>query len=150
MVKKWIFFFSFFGPFQFYQLAMAVSPEDIVKYRQGILFGMGWNVGAMGSMVKGDVPFDRDKFIFFAERTAALTPMVLEGFQPETKDVESYTKQKTWENLRDFEKRMSQLLEETEKLVDVAKTGEESEVKKQFGKTAQQCKGCYDNYKKKS
>ena len=52
MVKKWILFFSFFGPFQFYQLAMAVSPEDIVKYRQGILFGMGWNVGAMGSMVK--------------------------------------------------------------------------------------------------
>ena len=150
MVKKWILFFSFFGPFQFYQLAMAVSPEDIVKYRQGILFGMGWNVGAMGSMVKGDVPFDRDKFIFLAERTAALTPMVLEGFQPETKDVESYTKQKTWENLRDFEKRMSQLLEETEKLVDVAKTVGESEVKKQFGKTAQQCKGSHDNYKKKS
>ena len=150
MGKKRISLFFFFVTFQFSQIVMAVPPEDVVKYRQGILFGIGWNVGAMGAMVKGDMPFDRDQFLFFAKRMAALTPMVLEGFKPETKDVKSYTKPETWENLVDFESRMSRLLEETEKLVEVAKNGEEVEIKKQFGKTAQQCKGCHDNYKKKS
>ena len=134
----------------FSQIAFSGELEDAVKYRQGILFGMSWNVGAMGAMVKGKLPFDRDKFLFFAERLEALTPMVLEGFKPATKVVETYTKDKMWENLEDFESRMFILIEETGKLVQVAKVGNESDMKKQFGKTAKQCKGCHDNYKKKS
>ena len=73
-------FFLFFGPLQFYQLAMAVSPEDIVKYRQGIFCWYGLECWCHGLNGQGDVPFDRDKLIF-SLNVAALTPMVLEkGF----------------------------------------------------------------------
>ena len=123
----------FFFTLQASQMVFAVPAEDIVKYRQGILFGMGWNVSAMGAMVKGDVPFDREKFIFLAERTATLTPMVIEGFKSETKEVESYTKPNLWENFEDFETRMSKLFYETEKLIEIARNGELGEIKKQFG-----------------
>ncbi len=127
----------------------APKPEDAVAYRQGILRAMGWNVGPMGAMVKGDVPFDAQRFAFLAGRTAALAPMALEGFTPDTRDAKSHARTALWENLDDFEKRMGQLREATTALATVAQGGDEASIKQQFGKTVQVCKGCHDEYREK-
>ena len=131
----------------FSNVAISGVLEDTVKYRQGMMGGVGWNVGLMGAMVKGDAPFDREKFIFFASRTSLLIPMVVEGFTEKTKDLDSNVKPKIWSNLDDFNEKMSNLGKEASELLKVAEEGTESEIKKQFGTTVKQCKGCHDLYK---
>lgn len=127
----------------------APKPEDAVAYRQGILRAMGWNVGPMGAMVKGDIPFDAQRFAFLAGRTAALAPMALEGFTPDTRDAKSHARPGLWENMKDFEARMAALREATTALAAAAQGGDEAGIKQQFGETVQVCKGCHDEYREK-
>ena len=129
--------------------AAGPSPEDVVEYRQSMMLGLGWNVGAMGAMVKGDVPWDQKKFAFLAARAAALAPMSREGFTPDTAKAKSHAKPALWENLPDFDKRTDELNAGTKKLAEVAQGGDEGSTKKQFGETVKACKGCHDKYKEK-
>jgi cytochrome c556 len=128
-------------------LVAAPKPEDAVKYRQGVLFAMGWNVGTMGAMVKGDIPFDAARFAFLAERTAQLSPMVREGFTPDSKGAKSHALPELWDNIDDFEKRMKDLNAATQALATTAKGGDEGKTKEQFGATVKVCKGCHDEYR---
>lgn len=130
-------------------LGAAPKPDDAVKYRQGVLFAMGWNVGAMGAMVKGDVPFDAKQFAFLAARVAQLSPMVLEGFTPDSKSAKSHALPALWENLDDVKARMTKLNEATQALATAANSGDEGAMKQQFGETVQVCKGCHDEYREK-
>lgn len=130
-------------------LVAAPKPEDAVKYRQGVLFAMGWNVGEMGAMVKGDIPFDAARFAFLAERTAQLSPMMREGFTPDSKDAKSHALPELWENLEDFDERTKALKESTQALAAAAKGGDEGAMKQQFGETVKVCKGCHDEYREK-
>jgi cytochrome c556 len=127
----------------------AQKPEDTVAYRQGILRALGWNVGPMGAMVKGEVPFDAQRFAFLAGRTAALAPMALEGFTPDTQDAKSHARPALWKNMDDFKARMDKLQEATAALATVAQGGDEAGIKRQFGETVQVCKGCHDEYREK-
>lgn len=129
--------------------AHAGKAEDAVHYRQGILMGMGWNVGEMGAMVKGDMPFDKARFAFLAGRIATLAPMVREGFSPDTKSVKSHARPALWDNLDDLDKRFKDLEAATAKLVEVSRAGDEGAMKAQFGETVQVCKGCHDEYRVK-
>ena len=129
--------------------AAGPRPEDAVEYRQGMMHGLGWNVGAMGAMVKGDVPWDQKKFAFLAARTAALAPMAREGFTSETAQAKSHVKPALWENLPDFDKRTDELNAGAKKLAEVAQGGDEGATKQQFGEMVKACKGCHDKYKEK-
>ena len=125
------------------------KPEEAVEYRQGMMIGLGWNVGAMGAMAKGSVPWDQKKFAFLAGRTAALAPMAREGFTPATARAKSHSKPALWENLPDFDKRTDELNAATRKLADVAQGGDEAATKQQFGEMVKACKGCHDKYQEK-
>lgn len=126
-----------------------VKPEDAVEYRRGILHAMGWNVGPMGAMVQGKIPFDKQRFAFLAERTAVLAPMPWEGFTPDTKGEKSDAKPALWENMDDFRKRAKDIQASTAKLAEVAAGGDEDAMKQQFGETVKVCKGCHDEYRVK-
>ena len=135
-------------------LALGVSaagpkPEDVVEYRQAMMYGLGWNVGAMGAMVKGDVPWDQKKFAFLAGRAAELAPMAREGFTPETAKVKSHAKAELWDNLPDFDKRTDEMNAAMKKLSEVTLAGDEAASKQQFGESVKVCKGCHDKYKAK-
>lgn len=130
-------------------LVAAPKPEDAVKYRQGVLFAMGWNVGTMGAMVKGDVPFDAERFAFLAGRAAQLSPMVLEGFTPDSKGAKSHALPKLWDNMDDFKQRWKELNAATQALATAAQGGDEAAMKQQFGETVKICKNCHDEYREK-
>ena len=129
--------------------AFAQKPEDAVSYRKGIMEALGWNVGPMGAMVKGDVSFDQDRFAFLAARAAALSPMALEAFTPDTKSAKSEAKPALWDNLDDFKKRMKAMDESTAKLAEAARAGDEAAIKGQFVEVVKVCKGCHDEYREK-
>ncbi|MGR8921283.1 MAG: c-type cytochrome [Gammaproteobacteria bacterium] len=125
------------------------KPEDVVRYRRGVMMAIGWNVGAMGAMAKGEMDWDGDRFAFWAERAAVLAPMAMEGFTPATAEAESNALPAVWSNMDDFEKRMLQMEEATAKLAEVARGGDKGATLEQFGAAAKNCKGCHDEYKKK-
>jgi cytochrome c556 len=129
--------------------ALAGKAEDAVHYRQGILMGLAWNVGGMGAMIKGDVPFDAARFAFLAGRTAMLAPMVREGFTPDTRDVKSDARPALWDNLADLDRRFKALEAATARLAEISRGGDAGAMKVQFGETVQVCKGCHDEYRVK-
>ena len=59
---------------------LATTPEEAIKYRQGILTAQKWNMSTMGEMVKGLKPYDKEDFAKRAANLALLSKMLLEGF----------------------------------------------------------------------
>lgn len=127
----------------------AEKPEDAVAYRQGIMTALAWNIGPIGLMVKGDLPFDDARFAFLAARAATLAPMALEGFTPATAKVKSRVKPVLWQHQDDFKKRIQDLQTATAELAKVAANGDQAQMRVLFGDTVKLCKGCHDEYQTK-
>lgn len=127
----------------------ADKPEHAVAYRQGIMVAMAWNIGPIGLMVKGDLPFDDARFAFLAARAAALAPMALEGFTPATAAVKSRVKAALWQHQDDFRKRMQELQTASAELAKVAANGDQAQMRLRFSDTVKLCKACHDEYQTK-
>jgi len=128
--------------------ASAGKVEDAVDYRQGAMNIFSWNLGHMGAMVKGDVPFDATAFQGYAKDLAAATKLnVLDGFPEASVTDESDAKGQIWLNWADFESKLQDLRTQSAKLVDVAAGGDEAAIKTQLGETRKTCKACHDDYK---
>lgn len=130
-------------------VSAADKPEHAVAYRQGIMVALAWNIGPIGLMVKGDVPFDDARFAFLAARAAALAPMALEGFTPATAAVKSHVKAALWQHQDDFKKRMQDLQTATTELAKVAAAGDQAQMRLLFSDTVKICKACHDEYQTK-
>lgn len=130
-------------------ICAAEKPEDAVAYRQGIMTALAWNIGPIGLMVKGDLPFDDARFAFLAARAAALAPMALEGFTPATAEVKSRVKASLWQHQDDFKKRIQELEAATAELAKVAAAGDQAQMRLLFSDTVKLCKACHDEYQTK-
>ncbi len=127
-----------------------VKPGQAIEYRQGVFTIMGWNMGPMAAMVKGERPYDKAAFAKYADNVAVVAPMALEGFTPGSdKGHETKAKPEIWTKMDDFKAKMTKLTEESAKLAAIAKTGSFDDIKKQFGATGGACKSCHDDYKAK-
>lgn len=130
--------------------ALAAKPEDAIKYRRGVMAAQGWNVGAMGAMVKGEKPYDKAEFAQRAANLAALTKMSLEGFLVEGSDKgDTKAKPEAFAEMDKFKAGMEKLNTEAGKLAQVAAGGDLAAIKPQFGEVAKTCKACHDNYRSK-
>jgi cytochrome c556 len=128
--------------------AAAVKPETAIRYRQSVYTMIGWNFVPMVDMIKSKTPWDSAEFARRADRIAALTPQLLEGF-PEGSDkgAETEAKPDIWKNMDDFKSKMNDLVRESKTLAEVAKAGDEAKTREQFKKTAGACKSCHDKYR---
>jgi cytochrome c556 len=122
--------------------------EDAVDYRQGVMNVFSWNLSRMGSMVKGETPFDAAAFKgYAADLATASTINVLQGFPDDSVSDESDAKDEIWLNWADFEAKFKTLKEAAAKLSEVAAGGEEGAMREQFKETAGACKACHNDYK---
>ncbi len=128
-------------------LFAQAKPEDAIKYRQGAYRVIGWNMGPMAAVVKGEVPYNKEDFARRAEIVAFVSKLTLEGFTPGTDKGETKVKPEAFAKMDDFKAKMTKMNEETAKLAAVAKTGSFDDIKKQFGATGASCKACHDDYK---
>ncbi len=124
------------------------KPEDIIRYRQSAYTVLLWNWMPMNAMVRGRIPFDAAEFARRADRVAALTPQLLEGF-PEGSGTGAPTEAKPeiWTDFADFTAKMKDLERESAALSTIAKSGDEAKMREQFAKTGGACKACHDKYK---
>ncbi|OUD14456.1 c-type cytochrome [Thioflexithrix psekupsensis] len=129
------------------------AKKDAVEYRQSVYQVIKGNFAPMAQVVKGEASYDADSFTLRAERVAALSKMALEGFIPETDmlsmDVKTGAKPNIWEEWDDFKAKNAALATESEKLLEVAKTGDLDKIKAQFAETGKTCKSCHDKFREK-
>jgi len=125
------------------------SPaERAIKYRQSALYLLGWNIGPISAMVKGEMPYDAKALEMRATRLAQIAPMIAEGF-PAGSDKGAPTKAKPeiWQNLDDFKQKAADLEAATAKLASVAKSGDLKQIGPVVGEGGAACKACHDRYK---
>ncbi|MGA9422001.1 MAG: cytochrome c [Rhodanobacteraceae bacterium] len=126
----------------------AVKPSTAIHYRQSVYHVILWNFAPLADMFKGKVPFDAAAFEKHADRIALMAPQLLEGFPPGSdQGAKTEAKPDIWKNFPDFRDKMGNLVTQSRKLAEVAKTGDEAKMKAQFKGTAGACKSCHDKYR---
>jgi cytochrome c556 len=131
--------------------AFAQQPtkgEQAVKYRKALYQAIVWNFGPMHAMAQDKMPFDGAEYAKRAVRVAALTPMLADGYPPESQSVkDTKLKPEAWANRADFDQKMQTLVDRSAALTAVAKGGDAAKIKAAHFDLANACKACHDKYK---
>ncbi len=134
--------------------AAKQTPEEAaVEYRQSAYTMIKHHFGPMAAMVKGEMEFDAEAFTKNAEALAALSAFPINGFVDGSyigqTDAKTDAKADIGTNMDDFKEKMESFKVESANLVKASASGDMAEIKPQFGKTAQTCKACHDQYREK-
>jgi cytochrome c556 len=130
--------------------AQDVKPDRAIKYRQGILQALGWNMAPMAAMVKGEKPYDKDEFLKRATWVSELSYMPWEGFTPGSdQGAPTKAKPEIWKDIAKFKHYQEALQAATGKLAAAAKTGTLDAVKGPFGDVGKACGNCHDDFRAK-
>jgi cytochrome c556 len=122
--------------------------EQALKYRKAVYQTLAWNFGPLAAMAQDKIPYDAKEFALRAERVAFLAPLLEETYGPETRGVAgSKLKPEMWGQRSDFDQKLETMIDRTNALATVAKTGEAVQSKKAFVETANACKACHDKYR---
>jgi cytochrome c556 len=127
----------------------AKQAKGVTEYRQAIFKLVKSNVGALGAMNKGAIPFNVQTMQTNSSRLEQLSLMLEDYFATDTTDFDVKTEalDKIWVNKADFNDKISALTAAASNLNKVAKAGDSSQFKPAIGQVFKSCKGCHDNYK---
>lgn len=123
--------------------------EAAIKYRQSGFQMISWHVKPMGAMIQGKTDWDLALIQKHANAIAALAPLPINGFIPDSDMGDTHAKSELWDNWDDFNMKMNALIQETRTLAEVASNGNQDAIKEQFIKTAGTCKSCHKKYREK-
>ena len=129
-------------------LAQA-KPEVLVKQRQAVMTLQGKYFGPMAAMAQGKAPYNAQLIQRNAGFLDNLSRMAWDGFDPSTKGEKSRALPAIYENNAKFKETTAQLENETAKLVQLSRGGDEAAVKAQIGAVGKVCGSCHDNFRQK-
>ena len=120
------------------------------QYRQAVFQLVRSNMGPLGGMAKGALPFDESVMETNAVRLEQLADMMGDYLSVDTRkfDVETGAKDKIWDNFSDVETKVMALKTAAQGLQAAVKAGDESAYRGAIGKIGASCKSCHDDYKK--
>ena len=121
-----------------------------VDTRQGLLKVIGYYIGPMVGMARGQIEYDADLVAANAEKMGQLTAMIPDLFKMDTRDsgVASDGLDGIWDNTEDFKNKASMASQRTFELAEAAKGGKVAFMQA-FGAAGAACKSCHDNYRQK-
>lgn len=130
----------------------ALKPEQLIKWRQSAYQVLAWNQGRIKASVEGQ--FNKDEVVRAANAIAAIANSGLGAlYAPGTETGkgwrETTVKPELFTDAKGVGEAAGNFSREATELARVAATGDQAAVKAQFGKVAQTCKGCHDNYRQK-
>ena len=129
-------------------LATSIQkPEHGVKYRQSAYFMLRMNTGPLAAMVMKKAEFDAEKFRYYAERVAILAKFPQDGFAKKWLAGETAAKEDIWNNKDDFNEKMQALINSSQAMADISKTGSKEDMFNAFKKMGKACKDCHNKYK---
>ena len=120
------------------------------QYRQAVFQLVRSNMGPLGGMAKGALPFDESVMETIAVRLEQLADMMGDYLAVDTRkfDVETGAKDEIWENFSDVEEKVMALKTAAQGLQAAVNAGDESAYRGAIGKIGASCKSCHDDYKK--
>jgi cytochrome c556 len=129
------------------QQPQPTKAERTIKYRQSALYLLGWNIGPISAMVKGEMPFDAKAAELRAQRLAEIAPMIAEGFPADSQTgAPTKAKPEIWQNMDDFRSKAAALERATAKFAQTAKSGDLKQIGAGLGEVGNACKACHDKY----
>jgi cytochrome c556 len=128
--------------------AIADNDEAFIQYRQKIMTANGANCGAIGDILKNQLPYSKDRIAEHAKLLHGNVGMVASAFKQRTADLKTDAKPGVWQDWAKFEDKIKTLDTEVGKLEKVAAAGNPQEIGDQFKKVAGACKSCHDDYRK--
>lgn len=124
--------------------AFPAHADKAVEYRQAIFKIMGWNIGALSQIAKGDRPYDAAAAQSAADALAALGPIMPGAFDPATKS--KRTLQAIWDEPAKFQAAVDQYAEASVALAAVAGDGADA-VGGALGALGASCKNCHESFR---
>jgi cytochrome c556 len=129
-------------------LAYAESFEREIEYRQSVMEIFGWNMKAMGAMLKGKVPYDAASFARHASDMQAATSLdLLSGFPEDSNEGETDALPDIWLDFNDFKQKYADLQAASKTLNTAAAGSDQAQIKAAFGDLGKACKACHRAYK---
>ena len=124
--------------------------EIAVDTRQGLLKVVGYYIGPMVGMARGQIDYDADLVAANAEKMGHLTAMIPDLFKMDTSDsgVASDGLDGIWDNTEDFNNKASVASQRAFELAKAAPGGKDAFMKA-FGAAGAACKSCHDDYRQK-
>lgn len=122
-------------------------PADAVKYRQAAFQVMSFHSQRIGSMLKGERPFDKS---ISAQDAAIIDMMAMQmnvAFPPGSDTAPSKAKPEVWQDAPQFRQKLDELKASTRKLSEATKSGDLNLVRAAFNQTAQSCKSCHEGFR---
>ena len=137
-------------------MVMAASwAEDdmanIIKYRQGLMKANADHARDIGMILKGEVPFDARHVQEQAVALNAMSKLIIQCFPKGSGSAAGKTRAKDdiWTHWEKFMADAVALQKETEKLIEVTKTGNMSQITTQMAIVGNNsCGDCHDDFRK--
>lgn len=123
------------------------EPKDAIEYRQAAFSMIRVQIGDMGDMLKGKVPFDAQRFQNRADNAAALSKMPWEAFVEGSDKGDTSALPAIWSDNETFMKKATAFQQYADELAVAAKTGDKKLIAKAFGPWAKGCKDCHKSFK---
>ncbi len=126
------------------------KPETLVKQRQSAMVLQGkYFYGQLRPMAQGKMPYDASIATRNAGYLDALSKMPWDGFAPSTKDVKSAALPAVFTDTAKYKEAQDRMQGEIAKLVSVAKSGGEADVKAQILAVDKACGSCHESFREK-
>ncbi|MBB1300022.1 MULTISPECIES: cytochrome c [Pseudoalteromonas] len=123
------------------------EPSDAIEYRQAAFSMIRVQIGDMGDMLKGKVPFDAEQFKHRANNAAALSKMPWEAFVAGSDKGDTSALPAIWSDNETFMKKAAAFQQYADELAVAAQTGDKKVIAKAFGPWAKGCKDCHTSFK---
>ncbi|KTF18866.1 c-type cytochrome [Pseudoalteromonas sp. 10-33] len=123
------------------------EPSDAIEYRQSAFSILSVQIGDMGAMLKGKVPFDAEQFKMRANNAAALSKMPWEAFYAGTDKGDTSALAAVWSENTVFVEKANAFAANADKLALAAQSGDKAVIGKAFGAWAKGCKECHKQFK---
>ena len=127
--------------------AQFAKPDAAIAYRKASLTVMGTHFSRIGAVVKGEVPYNKEAVAKNAAVVTTLSSLPWQAFGPGTEG--SNALPAIWTEQPKFISHSEKLSTAAAALNTAAQSGDLENIKKAFGATAQTCKTCHDDFKKK-
>lgn len=125
------------------------QARTALTFRKSLYQLIRSNMGPLGAMAKGNIPFDAAVMDKNGMRIEQLSLMIADYMALDTRkfDIETEALDEIWEEPEDFASKIDALTLAAQKLQVVAKEGDESKFRKAIGAVGKSCGGCHDDYK---
>ena len=133
-------------------LALAVDePENVIKYRQGVMKANSGHMGSLAAVAKGEVSF-MDEAAVHAQSIHGMSQQIgrlfPEGTGPGDTEIETDALPSIWEQNQEFEQALTRLQEESAKMVEAANGGDQTAFAQQVAALGRACGGCHEDFRK--